>query len=87
MVKFSISLLMKAEAGLSKALTDILVCPISKKPLRHCEKSGTLISDAIGVSFPQIVDGIPCLVPNDGKILEIDVAEAHTSSMDNKGKE
>ncbi|KAK9065004.1 hypothetical protein SSX86_016387 [Deinandra increscens subsp. villosa] len=54
---------------ISKTLSEILVCPLSKQPLRVCEKSNSLISDAIGVSFP-IVDGIPCLVPRDGEIIE-----------------
>ncbi|CAN6916117.1 unnamed protein product, partial [Brassica oleracea] len=36
-----------------------------------CEKTKSLVSDTIGVSFP-IKDGIPCLVPKDGKILEED---------------
>ncbi|KAL2348639.1 hypothetical protein Fmac_002639 [Flemingia macrophylla] len=53
----------------SKTLSDILVCPLSKQPLRYCEESNSLISDAIGVSFP-IKNGIPCLVPRDGKIIE-----------------
>lgn len=55
--------------GISKTLSEILVCPLTKQPLRFCEKTGSLISDEIGVSFP-IVDGIPRLVPKDGKILE-----------------
>ncbi|KAF8377793.1 hypothetical protein HHK36_031178 [Tetracentron sinense] len=38
---------------------------------RVCEESNSLISDAIGVSYP-IVDGIPQLVPKDGKLLETD---------------
>ncbi|KAI3699341.1 hypothetical protein L2E82_43591 [Cichorium intybus] len=54
---------------ISRTLSEILVCPLSKQPLRVCEKSNSLISDAIGVSFP-IIDGIPCLVPKDGKIIE-----------------
>ncbi|KAI7733161.1 hypothetical protein M8C21_024046 [Ambrosia artemisiifolia] len=54
---------------ISKSLTQILVCPLSKQPLRLCEKSNSLISDTIGVSFP-IVEGIPCLVPRDGEIIE-----------------
>ncbi|KAI3665349.1 hypothetical protein L6452_43973 [Arctium lappa] len=58
---------------ISKTLSEILVCPLSKQPLRVCEKSNSLISDAIGVSFP-IVDGIPCLVPKDGKIIEAEVS-------------
>ncbi|XP_071703326.1 uncharacterized protein [Rutidosis leptorrhynchoides] len=67
MVKGSSSRLVAV--GISKTLSDMLVCPLSKQPLRVCEKSNSLISEAIGVSFP-IVDGIPCLVPRDGKIIE-----------------
>ncbi|KAG2537908.1 UPF0434 protein Mmar10_2939-like [Panicum virgatum] len=55
--------------GIPQALADVLVCPLSKKPLRYCEASGSLVSDAVGVSFP-IEDGIPCLVPKDGMLLE-----------------
>ncbi|XP_058090803.1 uncharacterized protein LOC131237149 [Magnolia sinica] len=61
------------EAGVSKALSDLLVCPLSKQPLRLCPESNSLISDALGVSYP-IVDGIPCLVPKDGKLLKTDNA-------------
>ncbi|CAN6698836.1 unnamed protein product [Malus baccata var. baccata] len=39
--------------------------------IRFCEETNSLISDAIGVSFP-IKDGIPSLVPTDGKTLEVD---------------
>ncbi|KAG6491081.1 UPF0434 protein ERGA_CDS_01260-like [Zingiber officinale] len=52
-----------------KLLSDILVCPLSRQALRYCPDSQSLISDSIGVSFP-IINGIPCLVPKDGKILE-----------------
>uniref|UniRef100_A0A0E0DCK2 Protein preY, mitochondrial n=1 Tax=Oryza meridionalis TaxID=40149 RepID=A0A0E0DCK2_9ORYZ len=57
--------------GIPQALADALVCPLSKKPLRYCEDSGSLVSDAVGVSFP-IFDGIPYLVPKDGKLLDHD---------------
>ncbi|XP_074578740.1 uncharacterized protein LOC141835208 [Curcuma longa] len=52
-----------------KLVSDILVCPLSRQTLRYCPDSQSLISDSIGVSFP-IINGIPCLVPKDGKILE-----------------
>ncbi|KAE8010663.1 hypothetical protein FH972_007014 [Carpinus fangiana] len=71
MVRASIGLLIGAGNGLSKTLSEILVCPLSKQPLRYCEETNSLISEAIGVSFP-IKDGIPCLVPKDGKIIEAD---------------
>ncbi|XP_047312431.1 protein preY, mitochondrial isoform X2 [Impatiens glandulifera] len=56
--------------GISKTLSEMLVCPISKQSLRYCEESNSLISDTIGVSFP-IMDGIPCLVPMDAKIIQV----------------
>lgn len=67
--------------GISKTLLKIMVCPLSKQPLRFCEKSNSLISDAIGVSYP-IVDGIPHLVPHDGKIVESDTATVPSDSGD-----
>ncbi|XP_021714062.1 protein preY, mitochondrial-like [Chenopodium quinoa] len=76
MVKVSKFVMKNVGEGISKTLSEILVCPLTKQPLRFCEKTGSLISDEIGVSFP-IVDGIPRLVPKDGKILE-DEGLSHT---------
>ncbi|KAF0929721.1 hypothetical protein E2562_024414 [Oryza meyeriana var. granulata] len=67
------------EGGIPQALADVLVCPLSKKLLRSCEASGSLVSDAVGVSFP-IVDGIPCLVPKDGKLLDHDQDKSEDGS-------
>uniref|UniRef100_A0A1J3EIJ9 Protein preY, mitochondrial n=1 Tax=Noccaea caerulescens TaxID=107243 RepID=A0A1J3EIJ9_NOCCA len=69
MVRISRVLLKDAGFAIDKTLSEILVCPLSKQPLRLCEKTKSLVSDTIGVSFP-IKDGIPCLVPKDGKMLE-----------------
>ncbi|KAK9670656.1 hypothetical protein RND81_13G215700 [Saponaria officinalis] len=66
--------------GINKCLSEILVCPLTKQPLRYCEKTDSLISDQIGVSFP-IVDGIPHLVPKDGKILEDDESSTSNPSV------
>ncbi|TVU30601.1 hypothetical protein EJB05_22231, partial [Eragrostis curvula] len=99
--------------SIPQALSDVLVCPLSKKPLsgvdsipslatahyccprfrpanlaapvrvlsrsRYCEASGSLVSDAVGVSFP-VVDGIPSLVPKDGKFLEDDQGKSEQDS-------
>ncbi|XP_022132378.1 uncharacterized protein LOC111005251 isoform X2 [Momordica charantia] len=73
MVRISGALLKDAGSGLTKTLSEILVCPLTKQPLRYCEASNSLISDTIGVSFP-IKGGIPCLVPRDGRIIETDDA-------------
>ncbi|XP_011100871.1 uncharacterized protein LOC105178984 [Sesamum indicum] len=69
MVRGSGSLLRCAGVGISTTLVEILVCPLSKQPLRLCRKTNALISDSIGVSYP-IDDGIPLLVPADAKIID-----------------
>ncbi|KAJ0097718.1 hypothetical protein Patl1_29146 [Pistacia atlantica] len=56
MVRVSKALLKDAGSGLSKTLSEILVCPLSKQPLRVCEQNGSIISDSIGVSFPVNVE-------------------------------
>ncbi|XP_022132377.1 uncharacterized protein LOC111005251 isoform X1 [Momordica charantia] len=55
MVRISGALLKDAGSGLTKTLSEILVCPLTKQPLRYCEASNSLISDTIGVSFPGLV--------------------------------
>ncbi|KAM7516107.1 hypothetical protein LguiA_005690 [Lonicera macranthoides] len=81
MVKISRLLLSNGGTAIGKTLSEILVCPLSKQPLRFCEESNSLISDTIGVSYP-IVDGIPCLVPTDAKIIETDETTNNDGSVD-----
>ncbi|XP_022871718.1 uncharacterized protein LOC111390835 isoform X1 [Olea europaea var. sylvestris] len=71
MVKGSKLLLKGSGIGINNTLAEILVCPLSKQPLRLCKKINALISDSIGVSYP-IVNGIPRLVPMDGKLIDSD---------------
>ncbi|KAL9229607.1 hypothetical protein vseg_005057 [Gypsophila vaccaria] len=71
MVRMNRIVLQRAGQGINKFLSEVIVCPFTKQPLRYCHKTESLISDQIGVSFP-IVDGIPHLAPKDGKILEDD---------------
>ncbi|KAF8011417.1 hypothetical protein BT93_J1893 [Corymbia citriodora subsp. variegata] len=85
MVRPSFALLRSAAStGFAKSLSEILVCPLSKQPLRFCEETNSLVSDAIGVSFP-IKNGIPCLVLKDGKILGSDDDDDRTKSNDGSG--
>ncbi|KAL9464700.1 hypothetical protein AB3S75_002331 [Citrus x aurantiifolia] len=81
MVRISKALLKEAGTGLSKTLSEILVCPLTKQPLRVCEETNSLISDSIGVSFP-IKDGIPSLVPKDGKILGVNDDQIKSDAAD-----
>ncbi|KAK9830074.1 hypothetical protein WJX72_009616 [[Myrmecia] bisecta] len=47
-----------------------LVCPLSKEPLRCDSATNELVSDSIGVAYP-IVNGVPWLVPKEGRVLPI----------------
>lgn len=51
-----------------KSLLDILVCPVSKKPLHYDADTQELISDAAGLAYP-IRDGIPVLLETDARVL------------------
>lgn len=92
MVRFSRVLLKDTGSAFNRSLLDFLACPLSKQPLRFCEKTNSLISDTLGISYP-ILDGIPCLIPQDGKIIETDntlissEGEASSSLVSEKHKE
>ncbi|XP_051008240.1 protein preY, mitochondrial [Acomys russatus] len=44
------------------ALLRVLVCPLSKKPLRYEASTNELINDELGIAYP-IIDGIPNMIP------------------------
>ena len=50
-------------------LLEILVCPLTKKPLRYDAAKQELISDGAGLAFP-IRDGIPIMLPDEARVLE-----------------
>nr|XP_057944006.1 UPF0434 protein APH_0052-like [Doryrhamphus excisus] len=50
------------------SLLDILVCPLSKKPLRFDAKTNELINDELGIAYP-ITDGIPNMIPQEARLL------------------
>lgn len=52
-------------------LLEILVCPVTKGPLRYDREKQELISDKAGLAFP-IRDGIPIMLPDEAR--EIDDA-------------
>jgi uncharacterized protein YbaR (Trm112 family) len=47
--------------GIDKKLLDILVCPISKGPLKYNKGDNELISLEAGLAFP-VEDGIPIML-------------------------
>ena len=50
-------------------LLEILVCPITKVPLRYDEEKQELISDQAALAYP-IRDGIPVMLPDEARQLE-----------------
>jgi uncharacterized protein YbaR (Trm112 family) len=52
-------------------LLAILVCPLTKAPLRYDRAAGELISDKAGLAFP-IRDGIPIMLVDEARRIEDD---------------
>lgn len=49
-------------------LLHLLVCPLTKAPLRYDEAAQELISDEAGLAYP-IRDGIPIMLPDEARKL------------------
>ncbi len=49
-------------------LLEILVCPLTKEPLRYDREKQELISDRAGLAYP-IRDGIPIMLVDDARKL------------------
>ena len=50
-------------------LLEILVCPLTKVPLRYDAESSELISDQAGLAYP-IREGIPIMLAEEARTLE-----------------
>ena len=53
---------------LDPSLLSILVCPVTKAPLRYDEAAGELISERAGLAYP-VRDGIPIMLPEEARKL------------------
>lgn len=60
---------MTATAKVDPKLLEVLVCPLTKKPLRYDAAAQELISDAAGLAFP-IRDGIPIMLADEARVLD-----------------
>ena len=58
-------------AGVDPKLLEILVCPVSKEPLRYDAENQELISDKAKLAYP-IRDGIPIMLPDEARALDTD---------------
>ncbi|GLD93730.1 hypothetical protein PINS_up002335 [Pythium insidiosum] len=61
----------QVEQLLDESVMEHLVCPISKYPLRYDASRGLLICPEIRVAYP-IREGVPLLVPSEGRVLRED---------------
>ena len=50
-------------------LLEILVCPVTRSPLRYDRERGELISGAARLAYP-IRDGVPIMLPDEARTLE-----------------
>ncbi|MPY70914.1 MAG: Trm112 family protein [Alphaproteobacteria bacterium] len=55
--------------GVDPKLLEILVCPVTKGPLRYDAEAQELISEQAGLAFP-IRDGIPIMLADEARRLD-----------------
>jgi len=60
-----------SEAGVQvdPRLLEILVCPVTKGPLRLDREKAELVSDKAGLAYP-IRDGIPIMLPEEARKID-----------------
>ena len=66
---------MTTKTNVDPKLLEILVCPITKQPLRYDETAQELISDAAGLAYP-IRDGIPIMLADEARKLDDGAAQS-----------
>ena len=55
-------------SNIDPKLLEILVCPLTKEPLRYDKDAGELISNRAGLAYP-IKSGIPIMLPDEAREL------------------
>ena len=61
----------RPEASVDPKLLEILVCPLTKAPLRYDREAQELISEEAGLAYP-IRDGIPIMLVDEARPLRDD---------------
>jgi hypothetical protein len=59
----------QSSKGVHPRLLDLLVCPLTKGPLRYDRTRQELISEQAGLAYP-IRDGIPIMLVDEARQLE-----------------
>lgn len=60
---------MEGFAEIDPKLLEILVCPLTKAPLRYDREAHELISDEARLAYP-IRDGIPIMLPEEARRID-----------------
>lgn len=50
-------------------LLEVLVCPLTKQPLRYDRERQELVSEAAKLAYP-VRDGVPVMLPDEARKLE-----------------
>ena len=58
-----------AVSALDPWLLSILVCPVTRQPLRWDAEAQELVSEAAGLAYP-VRDGVPVMLPEEARQLE-----------------
>lgn len=56
---------------LDPELLAILVCPLTRQPLRYDEARQELVSEAAGLAYP-VRDGVPVMLIDEARVLDSD---------------
>jgi uncharacterized protein YbaR (Trm112 family) len=56
---------------IDKKLLSILVCPVTKAPLKYDEENNELLCKASGLAYP-VRDGIPVMLESEARVLTTD---------------
>ena len=59
----------EASHSVDPRLLEVLVCPLTKTPLRYDRERQELVSEAARLAFP-IRDGVPIMLPGEARKLE-----------------
>jgi hypothetical protein len=71
------------QSTVSPKLLDLLVCPLTKGPLRYDRARQELISEQAGLAYP-IRDGIPIMLVDEARPLEEENPIPETLRADRK---
>ena len=64
----------KAAGAIDPKLLEILVCPLTKSPLRYDREAQELISDQAKLAYP-IRDGIPIMLVDEARSIDAEPAK------------